>query len=108
MQNQNEAQTRNLLEEAAQGETNYEVSDEIFRYKHYGNVQTAILLKNNVGLGSINMMASAYLLIDDTKKLITRHLEDSDIDVIIKSLKKLSEAGNNLAYILYQKIVKHH
>ena len=101
---EDETQKRNLLGEEEQKEINYEVSDEIFRFKHYGNVQSAVLLKNNVGLGSINMMASAYLLIDDTKKLITRHLQDSDIDVIIKSLKKLSEAGNNLAYILYQKI----
>ena len=97
-----EDETRYRILKEGNEDLNYELNEEIFRFKHYGGVQIAISLSDNSGLG--NFMASSDLLIDEEKDNLAKVLQNVDITVLIKKLKALSEAGNKLANNLYHKI----
>ena len=77
---------------------------ELFSFSHYGGVNIQINLKNNIGYNSEAMEASNSLQIDDKNSDLAVLTQFVDIDKIIKKLKNLSKAGNNLATILYNSI----
>ena len=96
----NEYSKRNLVEEAAK----IEKEEDLFFYKHYGGAIISIKLKDIPGLVTENMVASNYLILDDLKNEVHSEKQSSDIQRVIKRLKILTEAGNNLANALYLNI----
>ena len=75
----------------------------LFSFSHYGGVNIQISLKDNVGINSQKMEAFNYVEIDGNKTEFFLN-KFTDLDNIIKHLENLSNAGNNLATKLYNKV----
>ena len=97
----NEVQAKRRLKQTGQV---IEKKKNLFHFSHYGGVEIKISLKDNIGYNAEAMEASNLLEIGDNKTDLAIFNHYTDMDKIIKKLKQLSKAGNNLATALYNKV----
>ena len=78
-------------------------SEPLFNYVHFSGMQILIYLTNNLGLNTEIMEASSSFSFDSEKSENLGYLKQyTNISSILKEIKDISTAGNNLAHKLYK------
>ena len=81
----------------------YDREETLFNKEIFG-VNISLNLKNNPGINSQNMKVLTNLKFNDEQNELVNIVEFTDLNKILKKLKLLCMAGNNLAKELYEKI----
>ena len=80
-------------------------SENLFTYLHYSGNNLFIKLENNLGLNTESMEASSGFDYDSEKSEKLGALKQyTNMSTILKEIKTIATAGNNLADIFYKKI----